>query len=285
MKKPRKYFAVIVPLFAAYVIQIGVCLIGALVYFFLSMIMVIYVRWEAITDGKFSINMTIDQVINIITSQKFIELLDVMATIVSIVLFYLWFKNIRRNNQKDTAMNLAAIFNVKIISLLFLFGLGYELLETGILNLTVQYYADIYQDYSNLVTDFLDGNQIIILINLLLLAPILEELIFRGIIFMKACDIFPFIVANICQAAFFSLYHLNIFQGICAFIPGLLLGYITYLYKSIVASIVLHSFFNFFAYFMVIIYPSRVTYIIYSITGLALFIIIFKIINKGAIKE
>jgi membrane protease YdiL (CAAX protease family) len=68
--------------------------------------------------------------------------------------------------------------------------------------------------------------------------------VFRGVILKKAKNIMPFYAANIIQAILFGLIHLNWIQGLYAFPIGILLGYITRRYRSIIPSIILHALLN-----------------------------------------
>jgi len=79
-----------------------------------------------------------------------------------------------------------------------------------------------------------------------LLAPVSEELIFRGVTLRQAKKSLPFWAANLFQAVLFGAFHMNMMQGIYAFCIGLLLGYICEKSGSIYNSILLHLFFNLF---------------------------------------
>jgi membrane protease YdiL (CAAX protease family) len=74
-----------------------------------------------------------------------------------------------------------------------------------------------------------------------LLAPIAEELLCRGVILHYAMKATPkFWLANIIQALLFGIIHMNIIQGTYAFFLGLVLGWLRYRYKSLVAPTIMH---------------------------------------------
>ena len=54
----------------------------------------------------------------------------------------------------------------------------------------------------------------------IILAPVGEELVFRGLTYRFARKALPFWGANILQAALFGVMHLNLFQGLYAFFLG-----------------------------------------------------------------
>lgn len=106
------------------------------------------------------------------------------------------------------------------------------------------------EDYEQLLGNSGMGTMSLpIIIYTVLLAPIVEELIFRGLIhhyFEKAgC---AFWIANLLQAVLFGIYHLNLAQGICAGMIGLLIGYAVRKYDTLAAGIMLHIVFNIWGY-------------------------------------
>lgn len=78
----------------------------------------------------------------------------------------------------------------------------------------------------------------------IVLGPICEEILFRGITFSAGRQAFSGPVAIVIQAVLFGIYHRNMFQGCYAFVFGLGLGYVMYLYDDIAITILLHIAFN-----------------------------------------
>ena len=87
----------------------------------------------------------------------------------------------------------------------------------------------------------LGGNVWLSLFVTVILAPLAEELLFRGITLKKAQKIMPFMAANILQAVLFGIYHMNLIQGVYAFVLGLILGFTAEYFHSIWAAILLHA--------------------------------------------
>lgn len=73
------------------------------------------------------------------------------------------------------------------------------------------------------------------------IAPIVEELIFRGIILNGLRKNYPAISAIFFSALLFSLFHLNPWQMPATFILGLLLGWIMIRTRNILLAIIGHS--------------------------------------------
>jgi len=117
-------------------------------------------------------------------------------------------------------------------------------------------------------------NTIVISIQVIIIGPIIEELIFRKILLGKLLEKFSKrpIKAIVCSALIFGIVHLNIIQGVAAFGGGIILGLIYYYTKSIKATIFAHILNNF-----LIIIPNPIGLwmnVIYLIVG-------FYLIKKG----
>ena len=117
-------------------------------------------------------------------------------------------------------------------------------------------------------------NTIVISIQVIIIGPIIEELIFRKILLGKLLEKFSNrpIKAIVYSALIFGIVHLNIIQGVAAFGGGIILGLIYYYTKSIKATIFAHILNNF-----LIIIPNPIGLwmnVIYLIVG-------FYLIKKG----
>jgi len=93
-------------------------------------------------------------------------------------------------------------------------------------------------------------NEVELLINAGVLAPILEELIFRGVIYWLIKRFLGVKSAIIISAICFGLYHMNIIQFIYAFVFGLIFAMAVEWYGGLVSSISMHMTANIFALYM-----------------------------------
>ena len=94
---------------------------------------------------------------------------------------------------------------------------------------------------------------------LAVLAPWAEEVVFRGAILRKLLEIFSrqmHWVAIVISAIIFGAVHMNMAQGVNAFVLGLLLGWMFYRTGSIFPGIVLHWANNTIAYILVRLRPD-----------------------------
>ena len=131
------------------------------------------------------------------------------------------------------------------------------------------------QSYSQ-VTSSLNQIEHIILsyIAILFVAPLLEEVLFRGLVFNELKKNLNVFLAIVIQGVLFGIYHMNLLQGIYAAILGIVLGFINYCTGTILSSIIGHICFNFlgtiglvmlFSYFKFLEYPLMVIGLIVSI--------------------
>ena len=84
-------------------------------------------------------------------------------------------------------------------------------------------------------------------ITLCILAPVLEELLFRGIIFRRLMEYRGFVYAAVFSAVLFGLVHLDVFTGICAFLIGVIMAIIYRHTGNLFVSMAFHFGFNFYS--------------------------------------
>jgi len=85
---------------------------------------------------------------------------------------------------------------------------------------------------------------LISLLLICLIAPVLEEILCRGIVLQGLLNRYSPVKAIFFSALFFSVIHLNPWQGIPAFFIGLIAGWMYFNWQSILPAIVLHAAYN-----------------------------------------
>lgn len=66
------------------------------------------------------------------------------------------------------------------------------------------------------------GNTLGLILIVVIAAPIIEELLFRGIVFRSLRNVVPFFVAAFVSAAMFGAYHMNLSQAVYATFMGMM---------------------------------------------------------------
>lgn len=120
-------------------------------------------------------------------------------------------------------------------------GFAAQLFVDGVLTLLEPHFQSAFDKYGNMVDSLVGaGSSWVLFVAVVVIAPIGEELLFRGLIQGYGLKNFAPVLAIGLQGLIFGLYHGNIIQGIYAFIMGVVLGLIAYKLGSIIPSMVLH---------------------------------------------
>jgi membrane protease YdiL (CAAX protease family) len=197
-------------------------------------------------------------------SQELMYLFYVIGILICGGVFYFWY---RREIQGELRGSLREVFTIKNISLFAVLGIGCQFFFSGVLSLLTPFFIDVFSDYSEVLGALTSGNRVVVLLLMVVIAPVAEELIFRGVILHMANRYVTFIGANILQAVLFGIYHDNVVQGIYAALLGFLLGMVYYKFKTIFASILLHMMINTSSFLLYLLPDTTVSYVVTAITG------------------
>ncbi len=111
----------------------------------------------------------------------------------------------------------------------------------------IEYIGRLMADYQRLAGAFTpEVGFFWLVMGITVLAPITEELLFRGIVQGELRRVMSEPLAIILQALIFAAYHMQPVQSSYAILPGLLLGIAYAWSRSIWVPIVMHMVFNFF---------------------------------------
>ncbi|MCD8301050.1 MAG: CPBP family intramembrane metalloprotease [Clostridiales bacterium] len=201
------------------------------------------------------------------------QLTNLIYGVLGLLIFVVWYHRalVRPYKKKKGSYPRGYSFHT-IMSILFL-GIGLQYVTTLVANVTAYFKPDWLSAYQKLVSNAGYGNPTVtIVIYSIVVAPILEETIFRGLIFRYARIAFPFWIANIWQALLFGVMHGNFLQGIYAFVMGLILGFIAHRGRGIKYSIPVHIIFNVIGLFFsgLISLTTSLSYPIAMAAGMAL---------------
>jgi len=121
------------------------------------------------------------------------------------------------------------------------FFAGFNIVQMFVFSATdVMKYFPSYDDLSEAVSG---GSFLIQLLTVGVSAPVIEELVFRGIL-MGRMKWLPVWASVIIQAMLFGIAHMNLFQSLYAFLAGILLALVYVKYKSITIAIIGHMAYN-----------------------------------------
>lgn len=83
-----------------------------------------------------------------------------------------------------------------------------------------------------------------LMISVCIVAPIIEEILFRGIVIKELSGCMSPFFAIILQGLFFSIAHFNLVQLLFTVVIGIILGVVYYKTKNLVIAMLVHMFFN-----------------------------------------
>lgn len=223
-------FFCLVPLVASIVLQV-VAAIG------FSMIVFAVKAFEFSAGGAENLGAMQQQITEFMTANI---IWSVTAyQVIGIIVFSLWYYN---GCGRKKLQNPAKVFNLKIFGGTVLAGVAIELVTLGVLYTVNHINPQILKSYAELMhSSQVGGFGIVSFITTVILAPIGEEILCRGVIMYYAKRATTkFWVANIIQAAAFGIIHLNIVQGLYAFAMGIAMGWFAEKYGSLLVPMVMH---------------------------------------------
>lgn len=122
-----------------------------------------------------------------------------------------------------------------------------------------------------------------LLLSVCILAPVTEELLFRGVI-MKLLSPFGIVTAVVVSSVMFSLLHVSPAGIIVFFAMGVVLGIVRYVSGSVVACVAVHAISNFYSVIETVFYNQIEAmdniYVIFALISAILFIPIILLYKK-----
>ena len=243
--KAGYYVLSIVPLLAALVIQVlsglACSVIGSIVY---SVRIAMNGEAELLNDPAALQAAVTDYVM------QYIIYAVIVAQILTLIGAAIWYGILIK--KKNINRPIKECVKVRTVLMCVLAGIGLQLIIDFFLNIVALAFPGVMGAYSELVKTVGIGEMTwISMLATVILAPISEELLFRGLTlrFLRSAGV-KFAIANVIQALLFGILHLNLVQGIYAFVVGLVLGYVAGKCRTVFLPILLHLCFNFAGTFL-----------------------------------
>jgi len=234
MNKVGKFFGCFLPILVGLLCQIAIS------YGF-SLVWGIYIGMKMMSLGITDAAEQEAYYVQSMSSGNLLLIITAIATMSTVIVGVFWY----RNHKPATDFSLKEVVNGKLILAMACLGLSLQFLISMCLNAVYPILPqDLTEQYSELMEQLIGGNIWLSLFVTVILAPLAEELLFRGVTLKKAQEIMPFMAANILQALLFGIYHMNWIQGVYAFVLGMILGFTAEYFHSVWAAILLHAFVN-----------------------------------------
>lgn len=237
LKKINFILIALLPFLAALAIQTAASLIGM---FFLFL----YVYLQS------PLNFQSELFYQTLLSTQFNTNVMVVYSSITVLLLGTWYK-VASSPRRVPRRRISQIVRPGMVAALLMLAASLQYLSAYLINFVAYLRPDWLQAYNDLL-DSAGMNEMTLMLILysVIIAPICEELIFRGVMLHYAKKAIPFWCANLFQALLFGVYHMNLMQGIYAFLVGIFCGLIFHYGNSIYLSIGFHMLFNFWGTFL-----------------------------------
>ena len=167
--------------------------------------------------------------------------MTIVSGLLTVLFLYLWFKIPKKDIRKEWNLNSFAFRDlIKACLLSFSLSSVFSLLTLNVDIENSRLITDSAQYYSSMVPYM---GTILMVLNLLVIAPAVEELALRGIVYTRIEKKSNHIVAIIVSAVLFGLMHFmagGIILVAGTAIMGLVFGLLIYKYKSLWVCIIAH---------------------------------------------
>ncbi len=173
---------------------------------------------------------------NQITMNNFKLLLSLNFIIPTIIIYLIFFRKIKVYYYLQN--------NIFFYIIIILLSFSIQIIGTIIEIWSMSFIPDPYKNYYEQLKELLYPDNLIDLIFTLvsvgLIAPICEELLFRGFLLDYLLRYNNFLISNIFQSILFGIAHMNPFQLLYAIPIGFLFGWFYYKTKNFLIPILLH---------------------------------------------
>ncbi len=176
--------------------------------------------------------------------------------VIAVVLFGVWYYF---GCGKPKPVSPAKVFRGKTIPVTVILGFGMCACANAMVLAAEYVVPQLIQEYMELAEAAGLGTNVFTIVASVLIAPVGEEILCRGITFHYAGKVVEgmkskraaFWIANGLQAFCFGVMHGNLVQGVYAFVLGLCLGWLRFRYNSLYPAMAAHFLVNFSSTFVI----------------------------------
>ena len=189
-------------------------------------------------------NHSIDEFFALAADTNFNTIASILFSVLCIFTFSYWLKSKKFGERRK--LDIKKDFHPYEILGIALLVPGTQFLSSIVTGCVSMIFPSWLEEYEALLENagLVGDIPLLMMVYSVCLAPIGEELAFRGVTMRIAKRAFPFWFANIIQALLFGLFHMNPLQACYTFVVGLFMGYICEKGGSIYHSILFHFLFN-----------------------------------------
>lgn len=217
--------------------KISRIIIPFLMYFVISLIVqtavcgiIVYNEMKSIGTADYSIAYTFFERLNGVTSENAVLMTLVTSLAMIPLLMYLMYRD--ELYKTIEPVNFSGYGTIVLLGISGALGVGRLV--------TLLPLDDIIGSYETTLHAIDRAPVPLQILTIVFVTPFMEELLFRGVIYNRIKGYNDRIIATFLTALLFGVYHLNLVQGIYAFVVGAILCMVYERHKSILAPILLH---------------------------------------------
>lgn len=184
--------------------------------------------------------------LDIMSDSSYMTKLMVMATLASAVFsvpayWIIWGRN---KTAEDRLFFKEKVLKLKPFAMIVIASCGLYYLALLIVAVIAVVSPSTMYEYNEMMDTALGGSEMLAMLAAVILAPINEECIMRGLILRNLQRFFSAPVVIIMQAVMFGIFHGNWVQGLYVLPVGAALGYVAVRSRSVIPCIFMHLFYN-----------------------------------------
>ena len=163
------------------------------------------------------------------------------------VIYPVFYRKEKRDYKVWHELNLAGDFGIRFDVIAFIFSMAVSLLACfGANNIATLIDVSSYsKEYSNVEQTLYSGGILTELIAYVIVSPLAEEILYRGVVFFRIRRTIGRMSAVIVSSVLFSIFHANLIQALYSLFVGFLLGLFMEYYQNIAVVIAGHAAANF----------------------------------------
>lgn len=166
-------------------------------------------------------------------------LLTLIAAVISIPICFLLFREDLKRREYEGDVQEKRKISVQQWGLVALLGMAASISLNDWIALSG--IITIFDGFEEVAEALYGGSLLVEFLAIAVAAPLIEELIFRGLVYQRIRRLSGVRMAVILSALYFGVYHMNIVQGIYAFLLGGLLAWVYEKYQTLWAPILFHA--------------------------------------------
>lgn len=256
-------------------------LISNIISVIFVMISAMLMQMNAISSGEAIDVLTLQEELTA-SIYKNSMMLTAIAAAIMIPIAYLLFRNDKKKeNIRYEKCQLGLFGLIILVAATACLG-GNQLLSISRLDV-------LFPGYMEIQKAIYGGNIVMKVLAAVILAPVVEELLFRGLVFKRLDKYVGKLPAMILSSLFFGVYHGNVVQGVYAFVIGMVFVFIYDKYKTLMAPILAHIFANFVSILSETgvfdsLYISDLNFYISTVVEVVIFVVLIIFINKKVLR-